>query len=194
MTNLPKICGPRWLSSALLLCLIPTGRAAQTVTLQWDGSTSNVAGYRLYYGTSSGVYTQHLDVGKTFVTLSNLTAGRTYFFSVTAYTSVAESSRSNEVSYRVPVSNLAAEPTPVVMAQPPPSMVSKPVAKPTIQPAVPVTSNSPITSPAPVPVVSNSRKRPRKRFHEVHDMQAHPLRHGGSVEAAAYAEWCQQPR
>jgi len=64
----------------------------------------NIAGYRLHYGTSSGDYTQTIEVGNTTTALvSNLTAGTTYYFVVTAYdTSNVESPSSNEVSYIVP--------------------------------------------------------------------------------------------
>jgi hypothetical protein len=56
-------------------------------TLAWDADTApDIAGYRLYCGTSSGVYTQTIEVGNTTATLvSNLTEGKTHFFAVTAY-------------------------------------------------------------------------------------------------------------
>jgi hypothetical protein len=56
-------------------------------TLAWDADTApDIAGYRLYCGTSSGVYTQTIEVGNTTATLvSNLTEGKTHFFTVTAY-------------------------------------------------------------------------------------------------------------
>ena len=56
-------------------------------TLAWDADTApDIAGYRLYCGTSSGVYTQTIEVGNATATLvSNLTEGKTHFFAVTAY-------------------------------------------------------------------------------------------------------------
>jgi hypothetical protein len=79
-------------------------RAQNDVTLAWNRSLGqDIAGYRLYYGTSSRGRMQTIDVGNaTTTTVSNLTAGTTYYFIVTAYdTSNHESSPSNEVSYMV---------------------------------------------------------------------------------------------
>src|SRR5262249_41890426 len=74
--------------------------AAQSVTLAWDPA-ANAAGYRLYSGTTSRVYTQQIDVGNaTSALVSNLINGQTYFFAVTAYnTTGVESALSNEISY-----------------------------------------------------------------------------------------------
>jgi len=78
---------------------------AAVVTLAWDLSSSpNIAGYRLYSGTTSGVYSQTSELGNATSTLvSNLVTGKTYFFVVTAYNTMGvESARSNEVSYLAP--------------------------------------------------------------------------------------------
>jgi hypothetical protein len=92
--------------ASLLLGLVPAANAAN-VTLAWDVE-SGVAGYRLHYGTSSGSYTQSSDVGtNTSATVSNLTAGQTYYFVVTAYNSGGlESQPSNQVSYNSSQSTL----------------------------------------------------------------------------------------
>jgi len=81
--------------------------SAVNVTLAWDAE-SGVAGYRLHYGTSSGSYTQTIDVGtNTLATVSNLTAGQTYYFAVTAYNSAGlQSQLSNEVSFNALQSTL----------------------------------------------------------------------------------------
>jgi hypothetical protein len=51
-------------------------------------------------GTSHGKYSQTIDVGyTTTASVSNLTAGETYFFVVSAYNSVGDSLPSNEVSF-----------------------------------------------------------------------------------------------
>jgi hypothetical protein len=75
-----------------------------TVTLTWDpGPDSNIAGYRLRYGSEPGNYTQAINAGNSSTAiLSNLTAGSTYFAVVTAY-SVAgtESAPSNEIGFAV---------------------------------------------------------------------------------------------
>ncbi len=75
------------------------------VTLAWNPSIStNVTAYKIYYGPSSGAYTNAVCVGGgTNVTLSNLTAGNTYYFAATAVDSNnVESQFSNETSYAVP--------------------------------------------------------------------------------------------
>ncbi len=74
------------------------------VTLAWDASISPVAGYRIYYGNGSGVYTNIIDVGAvSSATVSNLVAGSTYYFAATAYdTAGLESTFSSEISYAVP--------------------------------------------------------------------------------------------
>lgn len=76
--------------------------AAQTVTLGWNPNPEpNIAGYRLYYGTSSGNYNYYVDAGNsTVVTLSSLGEATHYYFAVTAYNSSGiESPFSSEVSY-----------------------------------------------------------------------------------------------
>ena len=75
-----------------------------TVTLQWDANTeSNLAGYNLKYGRSSGRYSSVVNVGKsTVTTVSNLVDGW-YFFAVTAYDTMGlESDPSDEVPYLPP--------------------------------------------------------------------------------------------
>lgn len=74
----------------------------ESITLAWDPDPShNVAGYRLYYGTHSGVYPQVAELGlNTAVFVGSLRPGNTYYFVVTAYDFQArESSASNEVSF-----------------------------------------------------------------------------------------------
>ena len=76
-----------------------------TVTLAWTGSTSaGVAGYRVDYGTASGVYTNSVVLGNvTTNTVLGLAGGVTYFFAVSTYdTSGKKSAFSNEISYTAP--------------------------------------------------------------------------------------------
>lgn len=64
-----------------------------TATLQWttpaldvDGEAMTVAGYKVYYGAESGVYTNVIDVQNVNTyTVSGLPVGYTYFFAITAY-------------------------------------------------------------------------------------------------------------
>lgn len=73
-----------------------------TASLSWSAPTTStdVAGYKVYMGTASGVYGPPINVGNvTSYVLSNLAVGNTYCFVVTAYNSSGvESTPSNEVS------------------------------------------------------------------------------------------------
>ncbi len=69
------------------------------VAASWT-AVGGAAGYKLYYGTSSGKYDNFLNVGNaTSRIISGLTNGQTYYFAVTAfYNTGAESAYSNELS------------------------------------------------------------------------------------------------
>lgn len=91
------------LATATILCLIAIGTSLLTfshsataaqLTLAWEKVThSNVAGYVLYYGESSGDYTNSVDVGnkimhmgdKAAYTLDGLTPGKAYYFAAKSY-------------------------------------------------------------------------------------------------------------
>ncbi|OPY74741.1 MAG: hypothetical protein A4E63_00608 [Syntrophorhabdus sp. PtaU1.Bin050] len=91
----------------LFLCLLVfflffpgAGHSAQ-ITLAWNANTeTDLAGYKVYYGTASQNYDWFVDVGRvTAYTVANLTDGVRYYFTVTAYdSSNLESVYSNEVS------------------------------------------------------------------------------------------------
>jgi len=96
-----------------LVCtaLVTVHSRASVVTIAWDASDPNVAGYRLHYGSASRVYSSAIDVGPgTSCALSNLIAGATYFFAVTAYNSLGESAFSEEIVYvpKLRIGDLAA--------------------------------------------------------------------------------------
>ncbi len=81
--------------------LIMTGSLvlAADVKLAWDpNSETDLAGYKVYYGTASRVYGPSIPLGKvTTYTVAGLTPG-TYYFAVTAFNSSGlESGYSNEV-------------------------------------------------------------------------------------------------
>lgn len=62
-------------------------------------SEADLAGYKLYVGTISGVYNQIIDAGMVTSYRMTLPKGVTYFFSLTAYDRAGnESSRSAEVN------------------------------------------------------------------------------------------------
>jgi hypothetical protein len=72
-----------------------------SVTLAWDRSPdSSVTGYRIYYGTASGSYSNNLAVGNvTKCTVPGLGNGVRYFFAATAYDANGVESRfSNEAT------------------------------------------------------------------------------------------------
>ena len=80
------------------VCSVPTVYSAQ-VTLEWQASSGDVAGYNVYQGTSSRDYDVTLDIGNcTSVTIADLAEDEVYYFAVTAYDSEDnESGYSNEV-------------------------------------------------------------------------------------------------
>ena len=80
--------------------------ATQNVMLMWDSNPSSdaVTGYRVYFGTASGSYSDSVVAGNvTSRTITGLTNGTANFFAITAYDADGlESGFSAEVSY-VPV-------------------------------------------------------------------------------------------
>ena len=79
--------------------------AAPSVTLAWNSSPDpTLVGYQLYYGTSSRNYSNIVPVGTgASATVSGLTPGVTYYFSVTSVNELGmESGYSDEISYTVP--------------------------------------------------------------------------------------------
>ncbi len=104
----------RRLLAASLIWLTPCSAAlgaqpgppgSQQVTLGWNASPDpTVVGYYLYYGTTTGVYTNKTDVGtNTTFTVPGLVAGSTYYFNTTSYNAARiESGYVPEVSYIVP--------------------------------------------------------------------------------------------
>ena len=94
----------------LFLLLAVSGASAADVTVAWDANTeSDLAGYIFFYGTSSGSYSNSIDVGNnTEYTLTGLIEGTTYYFAVKAYdTSDNASDYSQELAYTVPTANSA---------------------------------------------------------------------------------------
>ena len=97
----------RWKSLIIFLgmgLLLAAPLKACTVVVSWNAnSESDLAGYKVYYGTEPGVYIYSFDVGNvTEKEVSSLTVGMTYYFVVTAYDySGNESDPSDEVSFYV---------------------------------------------------------------------------------------------
>src|SRR4051812_17951504 len=85
------------------LMILPSAAQAAPLTLMWDPSTaSNIAGYRVMYGTTPGSHPTVVDVGnQTSFPLTNLTPAVRYYFVVVAYNaSGATSAPSQEVSWQ----------------------------------------------------------------------------------------------
>jgi hypothetical protein len=92
----------------VVLVALSYARAGQ-VTLRWNANAeTDLAGYIVYIGTSSGDYLQGIDVSLTATpwapetTLGDLVAGNTYYFTLTAYDIFGnEGGFSNEVAKTV---------------------------------------------------------------------------------------------
>lgn len=79
---------------------------SSAVTFKWDNNTeSDLAGYRLRWGTNSRNYTVVNDCGlinEIFINDTNFPTGITFYVSVTAYNlSGLESDYSNEISFYI---------------------------------------------------------------------------------------------
>src|SRR6266851_4350938 len=99
------------LLACLSLAFAATPAQAAQVQLAWDAPlqangtpVTNLAGYKLYYGSQSGQYQTMIPVGLTTTyTVTNVSAGQTYYFAVKDYDSTGtESALSNEVSVTLP--------------------------------------------------------------------------------------------
>ena len=85
-----------------------------SLTLAWDPvSDPNIAGYNLYYGVASGVYTNVVQVGNTAqVTITGLVPGVTYYLAVTTrLVTGVESAYSDEILFTIPTGAPALQPS-----------------------------------------------------------------------------------
>ncbi|MEW5807661.1 MAG: dockerin type I domain-containing protein [Acidobacteriota bacterium] len=97
--NMRKICLIFFVSLGLIIFLDEI--FAGTIKLSWDPvSDGSVAGYKVYFGYESGIYTYSNDVGNvTTYTLTNLQDCTKHYIAVTSYDFYGnESGYSNEVS------------------------------------------------------------------------------------------------
>lgn len=91
--------------SATRACVFRLGASnaprQSSVTVAWKPvfAATNVAGYYLYYGKSTGNYTEHIDAGlNTSAKVENLLPDTTYYFAATSYTNARlESGYSEEM-------------------------------------------------------------------------------------------------
>jgi hypothetical protein len=99
---------------ALILLISTTNAYSAQITIAWNpNSESDLAGYKMYYGSSSRNYDSSVDVGsQTSYTLSGLVESETYYIALTAYDiSGNESNYSAELVYNVPYTTLPSMPT-----------------------------------------------------------------------------------
>jgi len=91
-----------WVGATLLLILLPSAVSAGTIRLAWDPvGDPDLSGYKVYYGTSSGVYTNSTPTGsQTSVELTNLQECKVYYLAVKAVDANGNESMgfSNEIS------------------------------------------------------------------------------------------------
>jgi hypothetical protein len=107
---------PRSIVRALVFAIVALGSATtlSAQTLAWNASAeSNLAGYRVQYGTVSGSPTTTIDVGRvTSWRIAGVQSGLTYYFRVVAYNTAGQTSvPSVQVSYTVPGTPTAPSPT-----------------------------------------------------------------------------------
>jgi hypothetical protein len=100
----------------LALIVIASSRVeAGSITLSWDPNAEpDIAGYIVYYGPSSGNYTNNTNVGNvTTWTVPGLTDGQLYYFAVRAYNTAGQQSPlSAEVSGAIDAPAQLTAPTP----------------------------------------------------------------------------------
>ncbi len=98
---------------ALFVLLVTPPAYAASVSVGWNANSEpDLAGYRVHYGTASGSYTYHINVGnKTSQLVGNLIADTTYYFTVTAYdTAGNESLPSAETYIAIPAAAAVVQP------------------------------------------------------------------------------------
>lgn len=90
------------------IAFFPVQGFAASLRVSWNANgETDLAGYKLYYGTQSNTYGQPIVVGSaTTYTLNNVQNGSTYYVAVSAYDSAGnESTRSTEQSAYIPVAD-----------------------------------------------------------------------------------------
>jgi hypothetical protein len=96
----------------LLVMGVASAQAQTTVTATWDPNTdAYTAGYRVYYGTSSGSYQWSVDAGNQVSAPISLSPGSLYYFAVRAYNANLEySAPSSEaaIDLRPPTAQITA--------------------------------------------------------------------------------------
>jgi hypothetical protein len=99
-----RACILHLLFPTFLLAATASTGAAATVTATWNANPeTDIAGYKLSYGTASAVYSTTVDVGNVTSYQMVVPPGMTYYFAVRAYnTSGVSSGYSAEIVYTAP--------------------------------------------------------------------------------------------
>ena len=129
-----------------LAMVVVTAAGVRAATATWDPNTEpDLAGYKLSYGTQSGVHTVVLDVGRVTTYQFNPPPGHRYYVVVQAYNASGQlSNKSAEVVVDIPVSTQPGSPVPTPPATPP---TQTPGSGAPTQP--PVSSPNPPSLPGP---------------------------------------------
>ena len=120
----------------MLSLSVPAVAGAATIALAWNANTeTNIAGYRVHYGTQPGSYTTIVDRGNTLTaSVTGLTDGTRYYFVVVAYdTTGAQSAFSAEVNDIPP---------PPIDATPPVATMTAPAAGAQVSGSVALTATA----------------------------------------------------
>ena len=103
-----------WVGTSITQTSSPTGLSAipgnATVNLKWNSiSNPDLGGYKIYYGTASGTYSNPIIVGNgSSYELTGLTNGSTYYIAMSSMNSIgAESAKSAEITVK-PVYDITA--------------------------------------------------------------------------------------
>lgn len=113
-----------------------------SINLAWNRNPEpNIAGYRIYYGEASGLYSETQDAGnEVTATVANLMIGTTYYFALSAYDeNTFESPRSDEISQ---VAGAGASPSPTIEPSATPTATSTPAVTATSTPSPTATATS----------------------------------------------------
>lgn len=128
---------------AFLLSVATCAAQTATVNFKWDPSmSSDVTGYRIYWGVAPRVYTNFVEFGNvTGGQLSGLPVNVTYYFSATALAGQIESDFSNEVTFK-PASNVKPG-APGMLGIVSVTITNEPPIPPPVEPPPPVETNAP---------------------------------------------------
>ena len=88
----------RYFLLIFILLFATTALAANSVTLGWEPSPSDVDGYIIYYGQTPDALTFSKNVGPVLTTVIDNLAPGDWYFAATAYNEIDESVRSNVVN------------------------------------------------------------------------------------------------